>query len=78
MSDIDWENITEEKASNLRLEFKKFYEIAFKSVNESFYWLNMINDSKIFIGSQINGLIKENGEICCMLAAVVIKLKKKN
>ncbi|MEI6144411.1 MAG: four helix bundle protein [Candidatus Berkelbacteria bacterium] len=71
-------NITEGKASSSRLEFKKFYEIALKSANESLYWLNMIKDSSIFTGSRIDELIKENDEICCMLAAGVIKLKKKN
>jgi four helix bundle protein len=69
-------NITEGKAASSRLEFKKFYEIALKSANEFLYWLNLLKDSELVSGLEIERLIKENSEICCMLAAGVIKLKK--
>lgn len=69
-------NITEGKASSSRLEFKKFYEIALKSANESVYWLNLLKDTKLADNELINNLLKENKEICSMLAAGVIKLKK--
>jgi four helix bundle protein len=69
-------NITEGKASSSRLEFKKFYEIALKSANESVYWLNLLKDTKLASELIIDSLPKENNEICSMLAAGVIKLKK--
>lgn len=69
-------NITEGKAASSRLEFKKFYEIALKSSNESIYWLNLLKDAELADSIMVDNLIKENTEICRMLAAGVIKLKK--
>lgn len=69
-------NITEGKASSSRLEFKKFYEIALKSANESVYWLNLLMDANLSEKNKAVYLLKENDEICRMLAAGVIKLKK--
>jgi four helix bundle protein len=71
-------NITEGKAASSRLELKKFYEIALKSANESLYWLNLLNDLNLVAKQKILQILKENNEICCMLAAGVIKLKNKN
>lgn len=69
-------NITEGKASSSRLEFKKFYQIALKSANETIYWLNLIRDAKLIESGAIDNILKENKEIASMLAAGVIKLKK--
>ncbi len=69
-------NITEGKAASSRLEFKKYYEIALKSANESKYWLNLLRDTKITSPEETEGLICENDELCKMLAAGVMKLKK--
>jgi four helix bundle protein len=40
-------NLVEGKAASSRLEFKKFYEIALKSSNETKYWLNLLGDDKL-------------------------------
>jgi len=40
-------NLIEARASSSRLEFKKFYEIALKSANETKYWLNLLKDTKL-------------------------------
>lgn len=69
-------NIIEGKAASSRLEFKKFYEIALKSSNESKYWLGLLKDSKLLNAEIVDPLISENTEICCMLAAGVLRLKK--
>jgi len=69
-------NITEGKASSSRLEFKKFYEIALKSANESVYWLSLLKDAGLADPLAVDNLLRENTEICRMLAAGVIKLKK--
>lgn len=71
-------NLTEARASSSRLEFKKYYEIALKSANETVYWLEILKDSKLVLANLILPLIEEVNEICRMLAAGVIKLKQKN
>ena len=71
-------NLTEGKASSSRLEFKKFYEIALKSANESKYWLNLLSDAKLADEYKIKTLLMEVTEISNMLGSGVIKLKQKN
>jgi four helix bundle protein len=69
-------NLVEGKASSSRLEFKKYYEIALKSANETKYWLNLLNDSKLSDEKTVSLLINEVTEISNMLASGVIKLKQ--
>lgn len=40
-------NLIEARASSSRLEFKKFYEIALRSANETKYWLGLLRDAKL-------------------------------
>jgi four helix bundle protein len=68
-------NLIESKASSSRLEYKKYYEIALKSANETKYWLELLRDSKLAESNTINELLNEAGEIASMLGAGVIKLK---
>lgn len=70
-------NLIEGRAASSRLEFKKFFEIALKSANESIYWLNLLMDANLGDKLIIEKLLKENEEITKMLAAGVLKLKKK-
>ena len=70
-------NIIEARASSSRLEFKRFYEIALKSANETKYWLGLLRDAKLADEQTINDLLKEVTEIANMLAAGVLKLKNK-
>ncbi len=71
-------NLIEAKASSSRLEFKKFYEIALKSANETKYWLGLLRDSDLADKDKVNGLLNEVIELANMLAAGVMKLKSKN
>lgn len=71
-------NMREGKSSSSRLEYKKFYEIALKSANETHYWLTLLKDANLVATSKVGGLIKEVEELCKMLASGVIKLKTKN
>lgn len=71
-------NLTEARASSSRLEFKKFYEIALKSANETIYWLELLRDAQLQSPNEVNPLLEEVTEICKMLGASVIKLKQKN
>lgn len=70
-------NLTEARASSSRLEYKKFYEIALKSANETIYWLELLRDTGLADGTKINDLLKEVIEISNMLGAGVIKLKSR-
>ena len=69
-------NLTEAKSASSRLEFKKFHEIALKSVNESKYWLSLLRDTGLSKAETVTVLLKEIGEISNMIASGVIKLKK--
>ena len=71
-------NLIEGSAASSRLEYKKFYEIALKSANETKYWLALLRDSGIADKQKVEELLREATEIANMLAAGVIKLKKKN
>ena len=53
-------NLTESKASSSRREFKKFYEIALKSANETKYWLGLLRDSGLADKEKINIFIKRS------------------
>ena len=70
-------NLVEGKAASSRLEFKKFYEIALKSANETKYWLALSRDAKLAKRENFEKLYQEATEIANMLASGVIKLKKK-
>ncbi|MCL4390291.1 MAG: four helix bundle protein [Patescibacteria group bacterium] len=71
-------NLIEGGAASSRLEYKKFYEIALKSANETRYWLLLLRDSGLAAGKGTQTLIDEVSEIASMLAAGVMKLKSKN
>lgn len=71
-------NLVEARASSSRLEFKKFYEIALKSANETQYWLCLLRDSHLADAVLIDKLFNEAVEISKMLGSGVIKLKNRN
>ncbi len=70
-------NLVEGKASSSRLEFKKYYEIALKSSNETKYWIALLREANLGSREKLNYLLKENIEIANILAKGVISLKKK-
>ncbi len=70
-------NLVEGKSASSRLEFKKFYEIALKSANETKYWLSLLKDAGLCDRSHVEPLMSEIVEISNMLASGVIKLKQK-
>lgn len=69
-------NLIEATASSSRAEFKKFYEIALKSANESKYWLRLLVESKLIPLDVFKPLDTELEEITKMIAAGVLKLKQ--
>ena len=70
-------NIIEGSAASSRLEYKKYYEIALKSANETKYWLSLLIDSGIANKESAQALLNEATELAKMLAVGVMKLKGK-
>lgn len=70
-------NLIEGSAASSRLEYKKFFEIALKSANETKYWLALLRDSGLADKVKVEKLLTEVTEIANMLAAGVMKLKGK-
>ena len=71
-------NVIEAKNSSSRNEFRRYYEIALKSCNESKYWICLLRDGFEKKEEELNIILKEADEISKILAASVIKLKKQN
>lgn len=71
-------NLVEASASSSRLEFKKFNEIALKSANETKYWLGLLRDSGKANREKTNKLLTEVTELANMIAAGIMKLKRKS
>ena len=72
-------NIIEAKSSPSKKDFLHFYTIALKSANETVYWLNMLKESDLKLGVDIdllNNLLFELDEVCRMLGRSVITMKK--
>jgi four helix bundle protein len=71
-------NVIEAKNSSSRNEFRRYYEIALKSCNESKYWICLLRDGFEKKEEELNIILKEADEISKILAASIIKLKKQN
>lgn len=69
-------NIVEATNSSTRTEFKRYYEIALKSGNETKYWLCILRDGFEVKDDEIANLLKECDEITKILASSILKLKK--
>lgn len=69
-------NVVEAKNSSSRLEFKRYYEIALKSSNESKYWMCLFRDGFEIKDEELNKLLKEADDVSKILASSVLKLKK--
>lgn len=70
-------NVVEAANSSSRLEFKRYYEIALKSSNETKYWFCILRDG-FDLGDEIKPLLTECNEISKILAASILSLKRKN
>jgi four helix bundle protein len=68
-------NLIEAQSSSSRLEFKRFYEIALRSANETKYWLGLLKDAKLVDDKIIDNLLDEVTQIAKMIAKAIIKLK---
>ena len=74
-------NITEAKSSSTLKEFKRFYEIALKSANESTYWLEILqlkrSSNLVELQNSIKSLNMELAEISKIIAKSIITIKQK-
>lgn len=68
-------NLTEALGSSTRTEFKRYYEMALKSANESKYWLELLKHAKLASADQIDPLLLELKEITYMITSGILKLK---
>ncbi len=71
-------NVVEATNSSTRLEFKRYYEIALKSGNETKYWLCILRDGFDINDEEFKSVLKEAEEICKILAASILSLKNIN
>ena len=74
-------NVVEAKSASSKLEYKKFFEIALKSGNETIYWLLVVKsvNSNDNLKSGIIRLYNEALEISKIIGSSVLTLKgKKN
>jgi four helix bundle protein len=69
-------NLTEAKNSSTRLEFKRYYEIALKSANETKYWISLVMDGFEERSDELKDILREADELSRIIAASIIKLKK--
>jgi four helix bundle protein len=69
-------NVIEAKNSSSRNEFRRYYEIALKSANESKYWMCLLRDGFEGKDEQWINLINEADALAKIIAASVLKLKK--
>lgn len=70
-------NLVEAKGSGTRLEFKRFFQIALKSANETRYWLNLLKDLGLADLNKIETIITELNEIAKMITTAIMNLKLK-
>ncbi len=70
-------NLIEGGAASSRLEYKKYYEIALKSANETKYWLSLLESSRLADKINVEPLLFEVNELAKMLAVGVMRLKNK-
>ena len=68
-------NIVEGKAGSSRKDWRKYYNIALKSANETKYWLYLIRETIIVSAAEINKLITEVNELSKIIASILLKTK---
>ena len=70
-------NVVEGKNSSSRVEFKRYYEIALKSCNETKYWFCILRDGFECTDNELKTLLHECDELSKILAASILTLKNK-
>jgi four helix bundle protein len=70
-------NVVEAKSASSKLEYKKFFEIALKSANETIYWLLVVKsvNQNNKLKPEIDRFYKEVIEISKIIGSSVLTLK---
>ena len=68
-------NVIEAQAASSRREYKRYFEIALKSSNETIYWLNLTKDSNLADQDKTITPTDEVKQIAAILGKSVITLK---
>ena len=68
-------NVVEGKAGSSKKDWKKYFDIALKSANETKYWLCLIRDTMNVSKPKVNELIKEADEISKIIASIILNAK---
>jgi len=69
-------NVAEARSASSKRDFINFLTYALKSANESKFWIDLIKDSGKLSPQEIKDLAQETNEICRILAASLLTLKK--
>ena len=64
-------NVAEAQSGQSKKDFIHKNHIAFKEVNETIYWLNLLNKSEIISDDTANSLLKDAEELRRILASII-------
>ena len=70
-------NVAEAQSGQSKKDFIHKSHIAFKEVNETIYWLNLLNKSELISDDTANSMLKDAEELRRILASI-IKTSKEN
>jgi four helix bundle protein len=68
-------NVIEAQSGHSRKDFRRFYEIALKSANETKYWLCLLRDGANIKSENILPILNEANQISKIIAASIIRMK---
>ena len=71
-------NYEEACSGESRADFIHKLQIALKELNETLYWLKLIDRSQINSSSEIATMIQENKELCAIVARSVLTAKNRS
>jgi four helix bundle protein len=71
-------NYEEACSGESRADFIHKLQIALKELNETLYWLKLIDKAQINSSPEIRGLIQENKELCAIVARSVLTAKTRS
>lgn len=68
-------NIQEAQSAHSKKDFIHCLTISLKEARETYYWLTLIQESKLVLSAQLSLLMKENDEIIRILVTIIRKSK---
>lgn len=68
-------NLVDGSAASSKREYKRYFEVALRSANETKYWLSLLRELELKPNEKIENLLDEAKQLSNMLASGVLKLK---